>query len=77
MPFWYIFFLLEYLKVLFVQMYFQPMVVADLLAFVVMSVVDYLVVDVAAVVVEWIDSNDGEHVYLRFNRQKGQKVNYY
>lgn len=55
-------------------MYFQPMVVADLLAFVVMSVVDYLVVDVAAVVVEWIDSNDGERVYLRFNRQK---VNYY
>ena len=58
-------------------MYFQPMVVADLLAFVVMSVVDYLVVDVAAVVVEWIDSNDDERVYLRFNRQKGQKVNYY
>ena len=58
-------------------MYSQPMVVADLLAFVVMSVVDYLVVDVAAVVVEWIDSNDDERVYLRFNRQKGQKVNYY
>ena len=48
-----------YLKELFVQMYFQPMVVADSVMFVMMvviSVADYLIMMAAAVVVvEWID----------------------